>query len=333
MKKNEKDGFRKIRLFNLLILLLLTTLTLSISTYAWFTTNRFVKIDLLDVNVVSEGSIQISANGKDWKSILSVDDIVTAREDYPNSVNQLPASIEPVSTVGDIENGKMKMFYGTLSNSNGNFVLDSSRSIETESFGADSKGKFVAFDIFLKTNQDASLYLSTESKITGGGEISSGIENSARVSFINEGNVNLNSTLNQIQNVVTNSKNDVYIWEPNYNRHTDYGILNAENVYGITNANNGERILYDGVSSVFPKTDNIIPSKANSNYYPDKFAPVNINFETISDFDKNIQLFELNKGITKFRIYMWIEGQDVDCEDNAAIGNVSFNLNLTSNPS
>ena len=29
---------------------------------------------------------------------------------------------------------------------------------------------------------------------------------------------------------------------------------------------------------------------------------------------------------------MWIEGQDVDCENNAAIGNVALNLSFSTNP-
>jgi len=40
-------------------------------------------------------------------------------------------------------------------------------------------------------------------------------------------------------------------------------------------------------------------------------------------------MFELRPGITKFRIYIWIEGQDVDCEDNASLGDINVNLQIT----
>ena len=30
--------------------------------------------------------------------------------------------------------------------------------------------------------------------------------------------------------------------------------------------------------------------------------------------------FEIAEGITKVRVYMWIEGQDVDCIDTASTG-------------
>ena len=33
------------------------------------------------------------------------------------------------------------------------------------------------------------------------------------------------------------------------------------------------------------------------------------------------------------RIYMWIEGQDVDCENNASGGDLTFNLQFSSSSS
>lgn len=39
-------------------------------------------------------------------------------------------------------------------------------------------------------------------------------------------------------------------------------------------------------------------------------------------------IFTLTAGITKARVYMWIEGQDVDCENTASGTDISFNLQL-----
>lgn len=41
------------------------------------------------------------------------------------------------------------------------------------------------------------------------------------------------------------------------------------------------------------------------------------------------KVFSLEAGITKVRMYMWIEGQDVDCEDDASGSNIAFDLQLT----
>ena len=104
--EKKKSKKRRYRLFYLLLLLFITTITLSFSSYAWFTTNRLVKIDLLNVNVRAQGGIEISVDGTNWKSVLTVTDIEEARNNYPNSLNQVPSTLEPVSTVLDIENGK-----------------------------------------------------------------------------------------------------------------------------------------------------------------------------------------------------------------------------------
>jgi hypothetical protein len=38
--------------------------------------------------------------------------------------------------------------------------------------------------------------------------------------------------------------------------------------------------------------------------------------------------FTLPAGISKVRFYLWIEGQDVDCENNASGDAISFNMNF-----
>ena len=332
--KKKKKEQRKNRLFYLLLLLLMTTLSLSFSSYAWFTTNRLVRVDLLDVNVRAQGGIEISTDGQNWKGAISVYDIQDARNTYPTSVNQIPSTLEPVSTIGEVEDGKIKMFYGTVENDfYGNYILSTERSIETESFDELSDGKFIAFDLFLKTNADTQLYLTPLSNITYGGETSVGIENAVRVAFVEEGTTTVGNNLTIIQSLSTNSNDNVYIWEPNYDTHTIHGIENALNVYGITTNEIGDRIIYDGVSSEISATLNITPQNAKSSVYPAYFKTVDVNYYTTNGFDNNLPIFNLKSGITKYRVYMWIEGQDVDCENNASIGNISLNLQFSTNPS
>ena len=44
-------------------------------------------------------------------------------------------------------------------------------------------------------------------------------------------------------------------------------------------------------------------------------------------------LLNLQAGITKVRVYLWLEGQDVDCENNASVGDLAFSLQFSTNPS
>lgn len=333
-KRKNKKKQKKQRVFYLLLLLLITSLSLTTSTYAWFTTNRMVQIDLLDVSVRAQGGIEVSVDGTSWKSKILLDDLKNASEKYGTNINQIPFVLEPVSTIGELEDGKMKMFKGTaMNNSSGKYTLEATRSNEEQSFGEESNGIFITFDLFLKTNTNTNLYLTPASNAKHLGEKSVGIENAVRFAFIEEGTTTVNASLNTIQNLKTNDNSKVYIWEPNYDTHTEHGIANARDIYGLNVSNPSNPISYDGVLKEISKNMNITTDKASANNYPNYFKKVDVKYYTKNGFDANTEIFNLRAGITKIRVYMWVEGQDVDCENNASIGNMSLNLQFSTNPS
>lgn len=330
MKKQSKN----FRLFYLFLLLSFTTISLATSSYAWFTTNRIVQIDLLDVSVRAQGGIEVSVDGTNWKSNVSLEDLKNVSDRYPTNINQIPFILEPVSTIGELENGKIKIFHGTaMNNTNSKYVLEAIRTSEIKSFGEESEGYFITFDLFLKTTTNTNLYLTPESNAKYLGEKSVGIENAVRFAFVIEGTTSINANLNVIQNLQTNDNSNVYIWEPNYDTHTEYGIKNANDIYGITISNPSNPVNYDGIVKEFNKSQNITTDTASSKIYPEYFKQVEVKYYTKNEFDTNIEIFNLNAGITKIRTYMWIEGQDVDCENNAAIGNIALKLQFSTNPS
>ena len=93
-----------------------------------------------------------------------------------------------------------------------------------------------------------------------------------------------------------------------------------------------EPLNYDGVLNEIPKIAGVTTNNASENKYPMYFSRVKVDYYTKNNFDNNVQIFSINSGITKIKVYMWIEGQDVDCENNAAIGNVALNLSFSTNP-
>lgn len=331
--KKRKQKERRYRLFYLLILLLITALSLSVSSYAWFTTNRLARVDLLNVNVRAQGGIEVSTDGINFKGAINVNDIENARDTYPTSLNQIPKTLEPVSSIGSVSNGLMNMFYGKVENNlNGDYILSSQRNIEKEGFDENSDGKFISFDLFFKTSENTKLYLTPESVITHASDYSVGIENAMRVAFVYEGNTFTGNSSENIQSMITNNSNDVYIWEPNYNKHTLSAIANAKNTYGITINEDSSFVPYDGIKNEISANLGIKASNAKASNYPLLFEKVNIAYYTKTDFNENVEIFSLNKGITKIRVYMWIEGQDVDCENDASVGNISLNLQFSKNP-
>ena len=50
---------------------------------------------------------------------------------------------------------------------------------------------------------------------------------------------------------------------------------------------------------------------------------------TVEGFTTNTKLFDITPGITKIRVYMWVEGQDIDCINEASGTNIKFNLQLS----
>ena len=335
--EDEENVFNKKRVFYLLIMLLFTGILLSTSTYAWFTTNRMVSVDMIDVKIQTEGSLEISVDAVNFKAGVTAEEIMGAHNgNYPSSVNQLPSYIEPVSTAGILDGrGFMEMYLGVItSNASGDYIVTSKKTEESEGNGEFSDGKFVSFDIFLRSSADKDLYLTNESQVKYNGESNSGIENAIRVAFVVEGHTSIDDALGAMHNLRTNDNNNVYIWEPNYDTHTDTGISHARLVYNIsTLASGAPRIPYDGIKSEFGEGDDVTFARATSLNYPNYFSSVTPRIVTANGNPTYQPLWFLQAGVTKVRVYMWLEGQDVDCENGASVGNVSFNLQFSTNPS
>ncbi len=326
MTKENRKKRRKLIIFPLFFsfILLITT------TYAWFSANRVVSIEALDVHVQADGGIEVSTDAVDWKQVITVNDIRNASKNYSGSVNQIPYRIYPVSTGGTISNGFLNMYKGDATNDKStDFILVANKSLETSSFGEDSDGTFIVFDLFFKISGEKELYLSSNSSVSYTGDKTSGIENATRVAILNEGSSDSSSAAQNLKGA-----SEAIIWEPNYDVHTEYGVSNASKVYGISTSQTGGSLLpYDGVISDISAGNNVLIQNANANLYPNLFKRVNVKAYTPKNNSQNVSLLTIKPSISKLRIYMWIEGQDVDCENNAAYGDISFNLEFTTNPS
>lgn len=324
VKKNER---RKNNLRYSLLLLLLLLVFLMVSTYAWFTANQTVTISTLDVNVQTSNGLQISADAINWKTILQKADITGASATYTSSVNQVPDEMQPVSSAGivDTDTGYMDMYFGTVDalDDGTGYSLASDKEVDTRG----AEGIYIAFDIFLRVDQTTPVYLTTASNIiTKEGAADKGLQNAARVAFIDEGNIADvgDSTGAQALKGGTTS----IIWEPNYDVHTAAGVANAKEIYGLDTTTTGAtQLSYQGIKAEFADTEGV--TLKNTNTFSQYFQTVTPTISTVKDFDTQQTLLNLKAGITKVRIYMWVEGQDVDCENNASGTDISFNVQIT----
>ena len=336
-EKKRKEKRRNKRMLLLLLLLFMTGTMLVTSTYAWFTSNETVRVDTITVNVKAEGGIQLSADGTNWKTVLLTTDLTSVHgTTYSGSVNQLPAQLEPVSTGLTVTAaGKLEMFYGVVvANNNGDFILTATPSVETESNGSTSTGKFVAFDLFFKSDTATNLYLTANSGVTTADQTDKGIKNASRVAFVVLGNTTASDTVANIQALGTTgaASSPVYMWEPNYDVHTANAVSHARDTYGITTSQTGAtRISYDGVVDSITSTNNVLLGQANATTYSTLFSSVTPTYTTTEGNASSFQVFSLQSGITKVRVYMWVEGQDVDCENTASGGNINYDLEFSIN--
>ncbi len=330
------------RLAFLLVSLFVTGILLSSSTYAWFTSNYQVSVQKIDVNISSGSGIQISTNARDWKTIITLEDILTNK--YEGATNQVPASTDqmnPVSTVKAAFTGAttattgLKMFKGTIVNDvvNGTQYLDSVQ--ETDGSNSD----YIAFDLFLKSDFSTAkqLYLTPGTGVkTQTGVDSTGIEYASRMGFVVNGTVDASSTIANMTAIKGNTP-DIYIYEPNYDVHTGTGLANGVSNYGITEGTyqltgNANAVPYRGVKAAFAYDENTANSGTVLNSSDtNKFTSVTPDILTTYANSDDTAILSLPRGVTKIRVYMWIEGQDIDCENNASGGSITYTLGFKVN--
>ena len=328
-KRNSKKRKKSKKIFIAILMILFTGVILTASTYAWFTANKTVTVSQIDVNVTTSEGLQISADAVKWKTVISNDDITGVT--YEGSTNQLPgqtASIKPTSTVGEIDTatGFMKMFVGDVtSNASGDYILTATQSIETKST---TTGDFVVFDLFFQTNAAATIYLTSNSTVGSVGA-ATGIQNASRVGFVVQGHAAAGTDAATIRALKSDGTVPAVIWEPNNDVHTAAAVKHAADVYQISTQQTGaSQLAYKGVKKDISKTANIPLNSAETEYFADVKPNISTTVAGIPK-EKYERVFDLEAGVTKVRIYMWVEGQDVDCEDNASGGAVAYNLQFS----
>lgn len=327
-KESKKENKRKRKILLALLLVVFTGIILTANTYAWFTSNKTITVDAIDVQVTTANGIQVSTDATNWKTVITNTDLnntLLASTLYPTNTNQLPFKstsnlIAPVSTGGTVASGKLKMYLGELgTNSSDNKVLTSTASVEAKG----ATGNFVAFDLFFLVTQNSVVKLGSGSSVTTStGATNKGLKNAARVAWINEGSASAGdvSSAQGLANGTT-----ALIWEPNNNVHTDAAIADALSTYGVTITSSTQVANYYGVDAAIATPGVILnPITPGTN-----FKQVTPGLKTQDGaLTTDQSWFTLNAGITKVRFYLWVEGQDYDCENNASGDAISFNMNF-----
>ena len=360
-KKNKKKSEMNAMFF----IILLALVIFIISTYAWFSTQRNVSITNLNGTVEVAEGLEISLDAQNWSNGLVLGeeegqlDIID--DAYAGNKNLKPSEMLPVSTLGQVSGQQkdLQMLRGKITNSIQ--LSDIKAMVETESNpDSDTFPGYFAFDVFLKNSSkqddlDDVLQLNYDSslEIMETDKSSTGLQNTARVAFAKYNGKSdvmadqatiLKETAGIGVGAGTSYITDVAIWEPNSNDHVDYIVQNNNKItgagasfnattqmdtYALKSTSIGQTIAdiykWDGTESYLTKQNVLQTTKTSTEDYSIAEGVQNL----VSTTDGSTTFGIAPNAICRIRIYLWLEGQDVDCINYASHGGgIKVNIGL-----
>ena len=316
MKKIFKNRKRVI----LSIVILFLGVLFIFSSYAWFSTNLNVKIKQFNMIVSKNGGLLISFDAINFDTSVEISrDIIIndVTNTYPNHINQWALNgLTPISSNGISENNSY--FFDIFATSGvkyknrrkENGFIYAKKVIDTK---PRSYNNYIAFDVFFKNTTGSpvpdNLYFDDTTAITmtsDSNEEMQGLTNSLRVGIVKVGTLPLDTDPTTLQNMQCQGKCEAIIFEPYSKKHSELSRERAQK-YDINLLDGKTFPTYAMIREGGPiyVKDNVSGSpNLDLNY----FALQNTIHE--EDFDR--PLFDIPDGITKARIYLWVEGQDID---------------------
>lgn len=349
VKKEKKRSLRAI-----LLILLIVAVILIGSTYAWFISNNTAKVSTLNVKIETVEGLQISVDATNWKSTITNEDILGAGATYSGAVNQLPSILKPVSTAGAgyITNSKQDMYTVNAMDTTSTNADDVGRKVIVAEKATDvmgETGQYITFDVFfnLQSSSARDLHLTGSSGVKWDEErakndtnsayqTDKGLQNATRVSFLVMNNAAAADAATAQGWTYAEGTSQFFLWEPNADQHTTAAIENAagEKPYDVPHydrtvlegATKKVPLPYSGIKANIAQADNVFFYKAATANYAAKLGAVTPNIITNAANTEKKKLITLKPGVTKMRIYMWLEGQDVDCFTGASGTYLNFDL-------
>ena len=216
----------------------------------------------------------------------------------------------------------------------------------------------------LQLNYDSSLQILAQSDENEEEESSdpssTGLQNTARVAFAKyEGTADVMADqatiLNQTAGIGAGAStvyiDDVAIWEPNANDHVEYIVQNNNKItwsgqdqgtygssfttttkmptYALKSSSLGHSIAniykWDGTEQYLEKQNTLQTTKTSPEDYTINEGVQNL----VSTSDGTTKFTIAANAISRIRIYVWLEGQDVDCINYASYGGgITVNIGL-----
>lgn len=306
-----KKTFKKRAFISAIAMLIVSAIVLTSATYAWFSMAKRVEVESMELNVTSPEGIQISANTSAFTTKLTVANIVGNDDTaagkrfnaYTGHMNNVPTTVKPSSSVFTTAGALPQWFDGSI-NDQGTMDIYSANE-----FGSG----FVAFDLFVKVKDATTVKFGNSTIECAANE---DLKTAMRIAILNCGTVDENADSTAIQstlNLTTADTSKKVIFELDGNNHSAGAIASG--------AVNGTYVSTRGIAraglgiSCNPTYNNIVSYNTGD---------VNAKIATAAT-DANIKV---SAGITRLRVYMWMEGNDIDCANDIAGSTINCNLVL-----
>ena len=272
--------------------LLCSVIALTSVSYAWFSLGTEASVDGMKMEVTSVGGLQVSADGSNFKDDLVLSDLVgKGINHFPTETEGKLETFMPVSTDGKADKGVLSFVTAQVVNgATGEISAD----------GVD--GQYIVFDFYVLVTNDTTLRLDADSVVASTNDKESHL--SSRVAFLLLGTEDTAEDAKTIgvEDGIEAASGQAKIWEPYKTTRSEAYISK------FGSANDNKAMAYSAL-------------------YEDGTESATI---ATFDLDTNPQdLFALEAGYSKIRVYIWVEGQDVDCINGADGGAFDIELHFS----
>lgn len=306
-----KNTLKKRTFISAIAMLVVSAIVLTSSTFAWFSMATRVTVETMELNITSPDGVQLSGNTSAFTTMLTVKDLkgeTTARwAAYEGNQNNFPELLAPSSSYFYLDNNLPTFFAGSI---------DASGRLSAQEVSSDVGSGYVAFDIFVKVANDMPIYWNQTTLTCAD---NADVPSAMRIALVNCGTVAAKAGAKAILAVkpTSHSNNNAVMYEPNSQNHSEGS--------GYTDGESGVPDTY--IKTAFtPREPNA--GKANNIYQHNTYT--GSSFATrASDVAPANAYFNAKAGINRIRVYVWMEGNDVDCENSVAGSTINFNLVLS----
>ncbi len=305
-----KNTLKKRTFISAIAMLVVSAIVLTSSTFAWFSMAKRVEVETMELNITSPDGVQLSGNANAFTTMLTLADLkgeTTARwAAYEGNQNNFPELLSPSSSDLHCSNSLPLFFSGSINDAG---------YLTATSVASDVGSGYVAFDVFVKVGADQKVYWN-ETSITC--KDNPEVLSAMRMGVVNCGVVASKAEAGAIlaAKPVIHTYQACAMYQPAYKSHT-----------AASGYEDGAEVpdLY-----LYRNYINAEPAGNGKNIVTNTNMARETGSTAVNDDNKaTTAYFNAKAGINRIRVYLWMEGNDVDCENSVAGATIDFNLVFT----